>query len=392
METLQTSQQSAQAPLVSGAPATIQPVTNKKQLAQFIDFPHDLYRNDKNYVPELFIAQRDMLTPGKHPFHEHSEVQLFLAFRDGKIVGRIAAINNRNHNAFNNTQDGFFGFYECINDKVVSRQLFDTAEKWLRERNLKTIIGPVNFSTNETCGMLVQGFDGPPVIMMPYNRPDYNLLVADAGLTEKVTLLAYKITPENLEDRPYRMLTALKERLAKKNFVIRNINVKKFDEEVAKIREVYNAAWSKNLGFVPMTTNEFNHLAKDLKMVMDPDLCHVAEQDGKLVGFSLALPDLNQILIKIKKGRLLPTGIFKLLLNKKKVNGIRILTLGVTEPYRKLGIEACFYGEVIRIGREKGLKYAEASWILDHNEMMNNALININADPYRKYRIYEKAL
>lgn len=392
METLQTSQQPAQAQTVTGAPATILAVATKKQLAQFIDFPHDLYRGDKNYVPELFIAQRDLLTPGKHPFHEHSELQLFLAFRDGKIVGRIAAINNRNYNAFNNAEDGFFGFYECINDTGVSRQLFEAAEQWLRERKLKTIIGPVNFSTNETCGLFIEGADGPPVVMMPYNPSYYASLIGHNGLNRKVDLIAYNITPDIVEDKPYRMLAMLKERLAKRNFVIRKLDLKNFDQEVKKIREVYNAAWDKNLGFVPMTTNEFNYLAKDLKMILDPDLCLVAEQEGKIVGFSLAIPDINQILIKIKKGRLLPTGIFKLLLNKKKVNGIRVLALGVLEPYRKMGIDACFYGEVIRVGREKGFQYAEASWILDHNELMNNALININADPYRRYRIYEKVI
>ena len=368
------------------------PVTTKKQLATFIDFPHSLYNGDPNYVPELFIAQRDLLTPGKHPFHEHSFVQPFLAYDNDKLKGRIAAILNTNHNSFNNTTDGFFGFFDCENDENIAAKLFEEAANWLREKGATTIIGPVNPSTNDPLGVLIDGFDSPAVAMMTYNKPYYDSLIKKTGLNKKVDLLAWDLQGKTVSERSLKLLDALVERLKRKNIIIRPINMKDFKNEVVKVREVYNQAWDKNLGFVPMTTNEFNYLAKDLKMVMDPDLCHVAEQDGKLVGFSLALPDLNQILIRIKKGRLLPTGIFKLLLNKKKVNGIRILTLGVTEPYRKLGIEACFYGEVIRVCREKGITFAEASWILDHNEMMNNALININADPYREYRIYEKAL
>jgi hypothetical protein len=277
----------------------IQRVTSKKELQLFIDFPHELYRDDANYVPELFIAQRDMLSWHKHPFHEHSVVQLFLAYRNGAVVGRIAAINNNNHNSFNNAQDGFFGFYDCIDDREVSKTLLDTATKWLKGHGLKTIIGPVNFSTNETCGLLIEGFDTAPVIMMTYNRPYYIDQLESAGLKEKVTLLAWKIVVNDLDDKPYRMMPLLKERLAKRNIVIRKVNMKKYKEEVTKIREVYNSAWDQNLGFVPMTDKEFDYLANDMKLIMDPDFCLVAEQNGKAIGFALCIPDMNQIFIKI---------------------------------------------------------------------------------------------
>lgn len=394
METLQTSQQTVHAPKKSkGLPeVVVQAVTTSKQLGQFIDFPHDLYRNDENYVPELFIAQRDLLTPGKHPFHEHSQLQTFLAFRGSKIVGRIAAIDNKNHNVFNKSNDGFFGFFDCIDDSEVSQALFDAAAKWLKERRLSTMIGPVNFSTNETCGLLVEGFDGPPVIMMTYNYPYYTKLIEEAGLATKVNLFAYKIIPEYMEDRPYRVMEVLKERLTRRNITFRKVNMKKFDEEVKAIHAIYNAAWDKNLGFVPMTDKEFEYMAKDMKMILDPDFALVAEEDGKMIGFALALPDLNQILRKIKRGRLFPTGIFKLLLGRKKINGVRVLALGVLEAYRKLGIDACFYGELMKVGRAKGVAYGEGSWILETNDMMNAALRGINADPYRTYRIYEKEI
>ncbi|GAA3953125.1 hypothetical protein GO495_22030 [Chitinophaga oryziterrae] len=370
----------------------IQRVISKKELQLFIDFPHELYRYDDNYVPELFIAQRDMLSWKKHPFHEHSVVQLFLAYRHDTVVGRIAAINNNNHNTFNNAQDGFFGFYDCINDQEVSDALLKTAASWLKGHGLKTIIGPVNFSTNETCGLLIEGFDSAPVIMMTYNRPYYIDLLENAGLREKVTLLAWKITVNALDDKPYRLMPMLKERLAKRDITIRKVNMKKYKEEVKKIHEVYNSAWNENLGFVPMTEKEFDYLANDMKLIMDPDFCLVAEQNGKAIGFALCIPDMNQVFIKIKRGRLLPSGIFKLLFNRKKVKAVRVIALGVLEPYRKMGIEACFYGELIQRSWQKGIVFAEASWILEHNDLMNKALMHINADPYKRYRIYEKSL
>ncbi|RNI28350.1 hypothetical protein EFA69_20080 [Rufibacter immobilis] len=367
------------------------PANTKHQLKAFIDFPHKLFKGDPNYVPELFIAQRDLLTPGKHPFHEHSLVQPFLAYEGEKVVGRIAAVLNRNHNQTNQMQDGFFGFFDCINNQEVANLLFTQTAQWLREQGAKTMIGPVNPSTNETCGMLVEGFDSPPVVMMTYNKPYYLQLLEKAGLSKKVDLIAYQFK-ENYNERPFRMTKVLEERLERRGIKIRPINLKKFKEEAAQLREVYNHAWDKNMGFVPMTPNEFDYMAKDLKMILDPDFCMVAEHEGKIVGFSLSVPDINQILIKVKNGRLLPTGIFKLLLQKKKINGLRIIALGVLENYRKLGIEACFYGYAMLKFKEKKMKVAEASWILENNQLMNQGLLNMDAQPYKKYRIYEKAI
>jgi len=370
----------------------VTPVGTKRQLKAFIDFPHDLYRHDRNYVPELFIAQRDLLTPGKHPFHEHSSMQLFMAAKDGKPAGRIAAILNNNHNRFNKCNEGFFGFFDCVDDPDLARELLDTAAGWLREKGVDAIIGPVNFSTNETCGMLAEGFDLPPVAMMTYNYPYYNRLVEQSGFRKKIDLIAYRIDAHDFEDKPARMLDTLSQRLEQKGFRLRNVNLKNFKSELDGIKEVYNKAWDKNLGFVPMTDREFDYLAKDLKMILDPDFCMVAEYEGKIVGFSLCIPDINQVLIRIPKGRLLPTGIFRLLFQRRKINGVRVIALGVLEPYRKLGIEAVFYGGIIKNGRKKNMQSAEASWILEDNFLMNKAILNINGKPYKKYRIYEKAL
>jgi GNAT superfamily N-acetyltransferase len=367
-------------------------VYNKKQLKAFIDFPHALYEGDSNYVPELFIAQRDLLTPGKHPFHEHSKVQLFLYYKDNVISGRIAAILNNNHNRFNNTTDGFFGFFECINDGQVASTLFDTAEQWLREQGATTIIGPVNPSTNEPCGLLIDGFDKPPLAMMTYNKSYYTSLMEAISLKKKVDLLAYDLTCKEVDGRPLKLEERLLSRLQQKNITIRPVSKKDLAHEAKNVREVYNAAWDKNMGFVPMTDAEFSYLAKDLKMVLDEQLCLIAEHNGKQIGFALAIPDINQILIKVRRGRLLPTGLFKLLFNLKKIDRIRVLALGVNKEYRKLGIEACFYAAIIKRVGERRMKGAEASWILEHNEMMTKGIERINGKIYKRYRIYEKPL
>ena len=349
-------------------------VESGKELGKFIDFPHDLYRDDKNYVPELFIAQRDMLSPKKHPFHEHAELKLFLAYSNERIVGRIAAILNRNHNNFTGRKDSFFGFFDCIDDQSTANLLIEQASSWLKSLGAEHIIGPVNFSTNDPTGLLVEGFDRPPMAMMPYNAPYYEKLLLEAGFRKKTDLLAYELEVSASNDRSIKLLDTLQSRLQRNGITIRKVNLKKFKEEVVKIRDVYNSAWDKNLGFVPMTDKEFDYLANDLKLILDPNFCLVAEKDGKFVGFALGIPDINQILIKIKRGRLLPTGIFKLLLQKKNITRLRVLTLGVLEGYRKMGIEACLYGGIIKNTYGTKITGGECSWMLEDNYLMNHAI------------------
>ena len=369
----------------------IVPVKSKRELAAFIDFPHELYKNDPNYVPELFIAQKDLLTT--HPFHKHSSLQTFLAYDGDKIVGRIAAILNNNHNTFNKRNDGFWGFFDCINDQETANLLFATAANWLKEKGVgQMLIGPVNFSTNEACGLLIRGFDSPPMLMMTYNYPYYADLIEKAGFDKQIDLIAWHWDGDGYDDKSVRLLNALQERLKRNNIVIRNVNLKNFKEETAKLREVYNSAWDQNSGFVPLTDDEFDHLAKDLKLILDTDFVFVAEQNGKLVGFGLALPNFNEVLIKVKRGRLLPTGIFKILANKNKVRSLRIYALGVVDGYRKMGIEACLYGSIIREYKRKGFTHAEAGWTLENNTLINEAIAAIKGDPYKTYRIYEKQI
>jgi len=371
---------------------SITPVDDKKQRAKFIDFPHDLYENDPNYVPEIFLGQDDLLNSAKHPFYKHSSVQPFLAYRDGKIVGRIAAIWNVHHNEFNQVSEGQFGFFDCIDDQDVANALFDAAIDWVKAKGGNTIVGPINQSTNESCGLLVEGFDMPPMAMMIYNRPYYMDLINNFGFTKKVDLLAYRIETKQANQRSVQLLERLEDRLNRSGIVLRQINLKDFKNEVKKIKKVYNKAWDKNLGFVPMTDEEFAWVAKDLKMIVDPRFCIIAEKDNEIVGFSVAIPNINEILIKIKRGRLLPTGIFKILFGKKKIKWLRVMMLGVLEDYRKLGIEACLYGRIIKNAKLYGIEGAECSWMLEDNYMMNHAIEQINAALYKRYRLFEKAI
>lgn len=371
---------------------TVKQVISKTDLASFIDFPHTLFEGDNNYVPELHIAQRDVLTPGKHPFHKHSTIQPFLAYENGKIKGRIAAILNNNHNSFSNRKDGFFGFFDIYNDAAVAEKLIAEAKNWLTGKGLNTMIGPVNPTTNDPCGLLIEGFDSPPVAMMTYNKPYYIDLLTANGFIKKFDLLAYDLPTNTVDKRTVRLKEALRKRFEERNIVVRNINLKDFKNEVQKILKVYNSAWQENTGFVPMTEDEFKYLAKDLKMILDKDFCLVAEKEGKTIGFALAIPDINQVLIKIKRGRLLPIGIFKLLLGLKKINYVRVIALGVNEEYRKAGVEAYFYAEIIQQAMKKKITGGEASWILENNQMMNNGLKNLNATVYKRYRILEKAI
>ncbi|MEO5647286.1 MAG: hypothetical protein ABIQ56_02925 [Chitinophagaceae bacterium] len=371
---------------------SIQQVNSKKDLATFIDFPHSLYKDDVNYVPELFIAQRDILTPGKHPFHEHSKMQLFLAYENELPVGRVAAILNNNHNKFKSATDGFYGFFDAVDNIEVAKKLFDVSGEWLKKNGATTMIGPVNPTTNDACGLLVEGFDKPPVAMMTYNKPYYAVLMEAVGLIKQNDLLAYDLRTKNVFKKAVELKETILNRLAKRNITLRPINLRDFKNEVKKVKEVYNAAWEKNTGFVPMTDAEFDYLGKDMKQILDKDFCMLAEHNGKIIGFALAIPDINQVLIKIKRGRLFPTGIFKLLFGLKKINYVRVLALGVEEEYRRMGIEACFYADLIQKSIAKNIIGGEASWILENNLMMKKGLDSLNAVQYKRYRIYQKSI
>lgn len=367
-------------------------VGSKRQLAQFIDFPHDLYAQDPNYVPMLFMEQEALLNAKKSPFWLHSKAEYFLALKGGKIVGRIAAIRNNNHIAFTGKQEGFFGFFDVVDDYDVAQKLFDAAADWLRAEGLHKMIGPANFSTNEVVGLLVENFDVPAVVMNPYNARYYVPLVEQYGFVKQTDLLCYKLVTTEMTQDILDTAARLETRLAERGIIIRPANMKKYKQEMESFLPVYNASWVENTGFVPMTDAEIRQIGKDLRAIIDPDFVYFAEKDGKIIGVSLTIPNVNEVQIKLKRGRLFPFGVFKLLLGLKKIKSVRILALGTTKEYRRLGIDACFYARTIATAMRKGIVYGEASWILENNEMMNRALVQINGKVYRKYRIYEKDL
>jgi len=367
---------------------SLQEVVTAKELKLFIDFPHDLYRGDPNYVPELFMAQKDLLNKKKHPFFEYGELTAYLAYQDNRIVGRIAAIKNPAYNDYHNSSIGFFGFYDYIDSSEVAKALLDQAKAKLKSENFTQLMGPVNFSTNETAGTLVAGFDSPPKVMMTYNKPYYDRIQKQIGLTKEMDLFAFFIPTYEASERSIKMSNIILQRLERQGITVRNLNIKKIKEEAPQLRAAYNAAWEKNWGFVPMNEKEFSVLVSDLKLIADGDFAYVAEHEGKIVGFSVSLPDVNEIIINFKKGRLFPFNIIKLLLNKKKVKSVRIITTGVIEGYRKKGIEAIFFAKNIQQARERKLIGGEASWILESNKEMVLAAEKLNGEKYKTYRLY----
>lgn len=371
----------------------IEKVESDKALKQFIDFPHDLYADDPNYVPELFMAQEALLNRKKSPFFLHSTAEYFLARSpEGKIVGRVAAIRNENYITFTGEKAGFFGFFDVINDYNVAKTLLDTAVDWLRQQGLDQVLGPANFSTNETCGILIENFDEPPYVLTTYNHPYYADFLERYGFVKNADLLSYEFFPKNLTPELQTLSDRLEKRLTQNGITIRTIDMKRFDQEVDNFLPIYNASWDKNLGFVPMTEAEVRQMGKDLKMALDPDFVFFAEKDGKTIGMALTIPNLNEIFIKIRRGRLFPTGVFKFLFGRKSIKTVRIVALGVLPEYRRIGLDVCLYVRSYQTAMRKKIQRAEASWILEDNDLMNRALLQIHGKVYRKHRIYEKSI
>ena len=337
------------------------------------------------------MEERKRIDPKTNPFFGHGVVELFLAYKDGRPVGRIAAIENTLHNEFHEDRVGFFGMFESVDDPDVAGGLLDTAAAWVKGRGLDVLRGPTNFSINEECGLLVDAFDSSPYVMMTYNPPYYEPLLEGWGLVKAKDLFAYEGNRERFNRSRFE---GLRKRLSKRSGLdmrVRSIRMKQFDEEVALIRDLYNAAWERNWGFVPMTDAEVDYMAKQLKPVIDPDLAMIGEINGEPAGFALALPDINQAIRRLN-GRLLPFGILRLLWYMRRINGVRIITLGIKPEYRRSGLDALFYIEIFSRGTGKGHTRGESSWILEDNHLMRGALEKMGFSPYKTYRLYDRAL
>jgi GNAT superfamily N-acetyltransferase len=355
----------------------------------FIRLPWSIYHGNRTWVPPLIRDVRAMMDPERHPFHRHSEVQAFLALRDGRPVGRVAAIHNRRHIEFHQENVGFFGFYECERDAAASARLLDAAAGWLRERGLATMRGPTSFSTNEEAGLLVEGFDDPPAVMMAYNPPYYEEQFEAYGLSPSKTLLAYHVFASRPPEYLVRAAAIVERRTGVK---VRPLRMRDFDRELEIVRDIYNAAWRRNWGFVPMTDEEIRHMARELKPVVDPRLALIGEDaGGRPVGFALALPDFNQVLRRLN-GRLFPFGVLKALWLRRRIDSLRVLTLGVLEEYRGKGLDALFYLGIFRGGNGQGINQGEFSWVLEDNVLMRRPLERMGARVHKRYRIYDVSL
>ena len=374
----------------------VRPIQNgdRKGLSEFIDVPWKIYnaKDHPQYAPPLRIAVKNVLDTKKNPFYQNADIQLFIAERDGKPVGRIAAVENRAHNKFHDENIGFYGFFEAIDDQKVAEALFDAAADWLRARGLKAMRGPFNPSSNYTSGLLVRGHSQHQTIDTTWNPKYYTDLHEKAGLTGVKDLVAYAIKTDLAVKLPPKVVEYAERMRHDSRSTFRDFDMKHFDRDCEIIFDIYNSAWEKNWGFVPMTRAEFMHTAKDMKAVVDPRFMFIAEIQGKPAGFMLALPDFNYIFKRIPNGRLFPTGLFKILLGKRLLKTVRIITLGVKPEYRGGGIFACFTHESFARAQKYGILGGEASWILEDNEPMNKPWRDMGAPLYRRWRIYERPL
>ncbi len=374
---------------------TVREVSGKKGTNEFIDVAWKVYDYSQYpaWVAPLRMSVYENLDTEKNPFYKRATIQLFIAEKDGKVAGRIAAIENKAHNEFHNDQIGFYGFYECIEDQEVANALFSAAENWLKARGLNSMMGPMNPSTNHECGLLVRGQSQHPTCMTTWNPKYYEEQHDRFGLNKAKDLVAYIVAREKNVELPEKVKKYV-EKLRSENSRVkfRDFDVKNFASEVDKCFEIYNSAWEKNWGFFPMTHEEFKFAAKDMKMFLDPRMAFIAEVDGKPAGFMLAMPDFNHILKRIPSGKLFPTGIFKLLLGKKLLKSVRIITLGVKPEFQGSGIFALFTYEAFERAHKYGYIAGEASWILEDNVGMNKPWQDMGAPLYRRWRIYEKQL
>jgi hypothetical protein len=366
----------------------IKRVESDDELNTFILLPWQIYKDNPHWVSPLIKDVKFKLNRLKHPFFEHATMELFLAFHGKELVGRIAAIVDDRYNEFHHEQTGFFGMFECRNDVDAAQALFTAAETWCRNKGMNRIRGPVNLSMNDECGFLLEGYDFPPVIMMPYNPAYYLELCERFGFVKAKDLYAYLKSDVGVVDRIAKLVERVK---SKENVVVRPINMKNFHSEVAIIKEIYNEAWELNWGFVPMTAKEMDLMAKELKPICEPELVLFAEVNGKPVGVSITLPDMNQVLKKLN-GRLGLIGVLKFLYYKKKVTALRSVVFGIKKEYRHTGISIVMYYETEIRGAKLGYRSCEMSWNLEDNDLINRFDEAVGGKLYKRYRIYEKAI
>jgi len=371
----------------------IRPVAGRRDLRRFIRLPFELYRNEPRWIAPLLLDMRNRLDRKRNPFFEHADVQYLLAWRDGRPVGRVSAHIDHRFNEFQRNKWGMFGFFECENSQESAHALLDAAADWLRERGRDHMVGPMDFTTNDECGLLIEGYDRPPMILSSWHYPYYRDLLESEGLVKAMDLLMWSLHISDRE-RVHPMIWAMADKAESEHGIVcRPMRKRDLDAEVSRFLEVYNAAWERNWASVPLTEVEVRHYAKDLKPVLDENWAFVAERrdTGEVVGAALTLPDYNQVLRHLN-GRLLPLGWIKLLYRRRKIDAVRVFALGVKPAYQHTGVAARFYQLHFDAAERTPQKGGEMGWILETNRPMNRAMQGMGGEVVRRYRVYERTL
>lgn len=371
----------------------IKQANTPRERLQFIKFPFKLYKGNEYWVAPLISDMKKMLDPQKNAYFEHSQAQLFTAWKDGTMVGTISAHSNTQHNKAHNDNVGFFGFFECIDDVEVSTALLDAAASWLREKGFDTMRGPANFSVNETVGLLIDSFDTSPYVMMPYNLPYYGELLEHYGLAKVMDLYSYYLPVRKPPERLSKLAKKLQER---GNFTIRDLDTsskKNLKKDLAILLDVYRKAWQNNWGEVPLTDKEFAATITAMMPVIRSEFVYIAEVEGQPVGICATVPDFNWLLKKLK-GRITPWGLVQYLRLKNRIPRLRVTVMGVMEEYHSRGIDVAFYHRIHQRAWEQHhiYKEAELSWILETNTMMNRISKTLRAFVNKTYRLYDMPL
>jgi GNAT superfamily N-acetyltransferase len=369
---------------------TIRKVSTKADLNTFIDYPYKKYANDPLWVPPLRMDEWDKFNPKKNPFYEHARMELFLAERNGQVVGRIAAIDNDAHNTvYKGDNLAFFGFFEA-EDQGAATALFNEVERYAKSVGRSHVRGPVNPTMDDGAGFHLNGYDTMPYLMMIQNPPEYPKFVEAAGYGKIKDLYAFRLHSSiGISDKIKKLAERVRKRI---NFTIRPLNMRDYDNEVQRVLDFYNEEWEANWGHIKYSEKQAKLLAKQLKLIVDPELISFMELDGKVIGVGMAFPDANQLLKKIKDGRLIPFGILPFLNKRKIINRTRMTILGVRKPYRNKGLEIVLIDEFAKRALARGYLECECSWELEDNEAINNGIIAAGGELYKTYRMYQKDL
>jgi GNAT superfamily N-acetyltransferase len=372
---------------------TVRPVHGRRDLDAFIKLPFRLHRGTP-WVPPLVFERRDFLNRDKNPFFEHADAEYFLAERGGQVVGRITAHTDERWTQFEGGNDGMFGFFESENNPEVARALLDAATDWLRARGRERMLGPMDFTTNDECGLLIEGYELDPLVLEPWHPPYYRELLEGLGMSKTMDLLMWELHLGRLKqgDRFHDYIhEAARKSESEHGVTVRQMRKRDLEAEVTRFMEVYNAAWGPNWGFVPVTEEEVRFQAKNLKPILDENWAMIAEREGEVVGAALTLPDINQVLAKMN-GRLFPFGWWHFLAGRRKIDRVRVFALGVKPEYQHFGVAAALYVRHVEVAARVRQKGGEMGWILEVNEPMNRAMEGMGGTIVKRYRLYERPL